>query len=650
MLGAFRDRAAELFQPTTADIFKFYQKGTYGLLYAKPTWSVRQLLSIDREVLVLAISFPDLHARTNNFAIEHIDGSDGRLERTVTIVIHCDEDGDRKLRNWGRDVGLTVIPVFMPGSDLPGGSELERRLFAEFFSRDPFDVTGPVSDDNQFYGRRDEAQDLARQLQQGQVRSCMGIRKIGKTSILHRVLAILQNYHDCYTVIVDCSKDSVWQMNAAQLLGAIANAVPRAMASEDYVAEVSQSSTNDLGKAYLALVEALRSTSATVVLMMDEADYITPGSPTSTAWRTEFNPFWRNLRAAYQELARSTARLSVLVGGVSSKWFLQESVDGVENAALAFLPEEYLAPMSRGASVAMIQSLGRTSGLVFEEAAAGYIAEACSFLPFWIRKAGSFVHRHTEVESRPVTVTLAQAKLLAEAFVRSEGASIAEVALRHLFRVYPELRVVAASCEKGDASEHSPFLLSTLYKYGVIATPSAFPDISGKMMSAGLELALATDAATETSSLAPLPQSLQFETLTEWAEELAAAGAQRNVVEKRMRAMALNFLRFNVLQDKSRGTLSDRLQRVIDEKRRSQVRHLGPEELMEKYTWLELVQLIEREWSLFSSVFGDKALFKQHCTIVNTRPDAHAKDADRADLANYRRSVAWLEDAVARAS
>jgi len=650
MLAAFRVRAAELFQPTTADEFKVYQKGTYGFLYAKPKWAVRQLLSVDREVLVLATSFPDLHARTNNLAIEIIDGSDGRLERTVAIVIHRDRQGDAKLRNWGRDVGLTVIPLYMQGNDLPSGVDLERRLLAEFYSRDPFEVTGPVSDDNQFFGRRDEAQDLARQLQKGQVRSCLGIRKIGKTSVLHRVLANLEDYHDCYTVVVDCSKDSVWRMNAAQLLGAIASAVPRAVKSDDFCAEVSGGSPYDMEHAYEDLIAALRATGGTVVLMMDETDYITPGSPTAPHWRAEFNLFWRNLRAAYQEVARSASRVSVLVGGVSSKWFLQESIDGVENSALAFLPEEYLAPISRGASVAMIQGLGRTSGLIFDEAAAVLLADTCSNLPFWIRKAGSYIHRHTDIESRPLTITGPQAKILAEAFVRNEGASIAEVALSHLFRVYPELRPVATACIKGDASAHSTFLRNTLHKYGIIATPSAYPDLTGQMMTAGVELALANDRTGVAEAPDSAEATLKYPSLADWAEELAAVGAQRNVVEKKLRFLAVNFLRYDVLQQKQKGTLGDRLLRVIEERRRAQLRHLPADELIEKFNWLDLVRLIEKEWGLFQSVFGDRQQFATHANAVNTRPDAHAKDADKADLAAYRTSVAWLEDALARAS
>jgi hypothetical protein len=55
-----------------------------------------------------------------------------------------------------------------------------------------------------------------------------------------------------------------------------------------------------------------------VILFMDEVDYITPGSPTSREWQNDFNPFWRNLRVAYQESTRAQTRCSILFGhGIS---------------------------------------------------------------------------------------------------------------------------------------------------------------------------------------------------------------------------------------------------------------------------------------------------------------------------------------------
>ena len=51
---------------------------------------------------------------------------------------------------------------------------------------------------------------------------------------------------------------------------------------------------------------------------------------------------------------------------------------------------------------------------------------------------------------------------------------------------------------------------------------------------------------------------------------------------------------------------------------------------------------------MFSRLLGDKDAFLRHCDVINDRFDAHAKDADAADFALYRRSLTFLEERVAK--
>lgn len=649
MMAELRSSGAGTFDVTRPDEVITYHKGIYGVQYAKPIPPIRRLLAIDRELLALSTTYADLQPRVIQLAVELIDASDGRLENTVAIVVHKDPRGDSKLKAWGRDVGLTVIPVHMPGDILPKGEDLERRLLVEFFVHDPFNVTGPVSTDAQFYGRRDEAQDLARHLQEGEVRAALGMRKTGKTSLLNRVILELQDYHNCYTVVVDCSRDSIWELGAAALLASIADAVRESTSSDDCLAETrARRHSGTISESYAELIDAIRAADGTVALMFDEVDYITPGSPTSQSWRTEFNPFWRNLRAAYQELARSQTKLSLFISGVSTKWFTAESIDGVENAALAFVPEEYLVPLSPGACITMIKQLGRSSGLLFDDKSAEAIGEACSNIPFWVRKAGSYLHRNVETEARPLNVSADRARLIVNAFVQHEGASISEVALSHLFRVYPELRPVAAASLDGDASPHSWALISTLHRYGVIKLPSSYPEISGIMMAAGLREALARSAVALSTEANIDREQLRFAGVTEWAEELAQVGARRNIVEKRLRNMLIALMRMDGIQNKGRSPLTQRLLKPVTAPRAEKLKAHSPDDLIEKLTWLELTSVIEHEWALMGTLLVDKREFRDQATILNSRPDAHAKDADRADLALQRRALAWFEAALSR--
>ena len=95
---------------------------------------------------------------------------------------------------------------------------------------------------------------------------------------------------------------------------------------------------------------------------------------------------------------RQDKKLSILIGGVSTYWFTVEAIDGIENAAaLAFIPEEYLSPMPDGATVAMLQRLGRIAGLRIDEGSAMLVARALATCPIGRHKCCSYIHRQIPV-------------------------------------------------------------------------------------------------------------------------------------------------------------------------------------------------------------------------------------------------------------
>ena len=627
------------------------EKGVYGRLYAKPSRRFAVLLSIDREVLVLFTSFKELQARTIKTAREIINNSLGRLESTVAIIVHQDPSGNSKLKKWGRENGISALPLYYVGEQFPKNEEeFEQILCRELFSFDPFDVTGPVSDDSQFYGRRTEAQDLARQMQMGQVRSCLGIRKIGKTSIINRIINDAKTYHECYCVMIDCSKDHIWKMSACQLLESLSIAIKKAISLIDRYSEVEfVNDEKEISESLESLVVSISSSELPILVFFDETDYITPGSPTAPHWKDDFNIFWRNLRAVYQESSRRNKKFSILLSGVSSKWFCIESIYGIENAALAFIPEEYLSPLPRGASNAMIKTIARTAGLIFDDSNAGPIAQACSDIPFWIRKACSYIHRNIDFYDRPLRPEGSIISTLLKKFIEAEGGSLAQVALIHLFRVYPELESICLHCYNETTTECPKNYLAVLKKYGVIAESNKKYCISGDMMKEGLKLYLEINNNVETKTIENNMQShakLEIESLDDWADELAIINKRRNLLEKRLRSIVLNFIRFDALQNSQKATIKERILKIIESNSRARFSHLSPEQIIEKLFWTDITKLITKEWNLFEKVFHDKTLFSLNCSIVNDRPDAHAKEVDGADMALYRRSLKWLEDSI----
>ena len=458
--------------------------------------------------------------------------------------------------------------------------------------------------------------------------------------MLHRVMYEMEASFPCRTLLIDGQRDAIFELSAAQLINSIAQALATSDLDET-VALPALTEEVELSTASERLRNAIAYQDDHIVLVFDEIDYLTPTSPTAIQWRSEFNKFWRNLRSVYQVSAADKKNLSILVSGVSSKWFSEESIDGVENAALSFVPEEYLDPLPRGAAGAMIRRLGKPAGLEFNDEVANSIADACAYMPFWIRKACSYLHRRIDIGLRPFEPQLELVGDYIADFNASDGIAMSEVALGHLFRVYPELKLAAMSCASGAAQPASPKMLRVLQKYGIVkATPEA--SVSGLMMSGGLLNFQADVGAVE---VAVDEVAADF---GDWADELAIISRRRNIIERKLRGMAINFLRFSSMSNAGAGSAKDRILKCVDAKRRDDLGRYGLDELSEKLYWLELLSIIKKEWPIFERVFGDRNEFDKFGQIVNERPDAHAKPIDQFDVGYHRTALTWLEDKINR--
>ena len=138
--------------------------------------------------------------------------------------------------------------------------------------------------------------------------------------------------------------------------------------------------------------------------------------------------------------------------------------------------------------------------------------------------------------------------------------------------------------------------------------------------------------------------SLKFIDIDEWADELALLNKQRNKIEAKLRDIVLRFIQFDFLMDKNKGTVCDRVLSSIPTNQRNKFKGLEAGEVIQKYTWLELISLIRKEWKVFDKFFIDKSALTLNSDIINDRLDAHAKSADKADIALQRRSLNWFEE------
>lgn len=196
----------------------------------------------------------------------------------------------------------------------------------------------------------------------------------------------------------------------------------------------------------------------------------------------------------------------------------------------------------------MIRNLGAVAGLRFDEKAADAIALFCSDMPFWIRKACSYLHLQIEVSRRPIELSHSEVTSILHDFLRDEGAALAHVALRHLFRVYPEMKQASLRLLSRDKSL-SAGTKRLLCRYG-IATEKG--NISGPMID--LALRNIEEEDVETAPMIDVVDAAKIaDPLSEWAEELATISVRRNTLERTLRSVVVNFLRFKALSIKDRN-------------------------------------------------------------------------------------------------
>ncbi len=634
-----------LFEINSYKRFRSYS-GEYVGMYAKPTKAIRGSLVVEREVFVMIANYPALHARTITVAQEAIHSEQPRLQPDLAVIVHADPDGDTNLRAWGRESAITVLPIYRPSAGaMPPAAIVRQRLARELFATDSFQVTGPVSDDNDFFGRREQANDLLRQLQAGRIAALFGLRKVGKTSMLNRVIALANTAGSPKVAMVDCSLRGFNQLGAQEALKAVARL--SRLAKQQGYAHISQAlrrSDSDIMSTFDALWEP-GATKAPLLVVFDEVDYITPDSPISEHWREDFNDFWREFRALVQESRRHDVPLGVLVSGVSSRSFRVAEIGGTENSVLHFVPEDYLSPFADAAADAMLNALGKRCGLTITTEARSVIAKTSAYLPYWMRMAGSYVHRHVEIEGRPTEVDAAMATDLCREFAETEGAELSRVALQNLHRVDRpmfDLLLKVSRNEPVDVRQARP-----LVRYGLVRQQGGKVSIDSTMVLRGLELLLSQTAhpgVGEAGEMTASRVSLDLEE-SEWAEELASISRRRNMLERKAREFVRVVLKMSLTGKR------EWVQTVVESlpsRRREECLGLAPDALMAKLYWIELSSIISREWPHFERFFQDKVRLQNAFTLLNERPDAHAKDVDLADVALQRRELTWLEQRIAQ--
>ncbi len=299
-----------------------------------------------------------------------------------------------------------------------GLQKLLRRYLGR--QRDLYNVRDPVADRLNFFGRDSLAQEMLEELTSGRPLALLGLRKMGKSSLLQAI----RDRASFPVAYVDLQAG----VELSSLYGRILNSwqqTLRTHASEISWSPLSQSDDPTAGfvNAVQALMQTLAEADypARLGLLVDEIELIVPRSE-SVVGEAELNrylTFGRTLRGLVQE----SGNFALLVAGVDptinrvNRWAEQQ------NPFYQFFREIYLPPLSRDDTIQMVRNIGRQMGLAYPDEAMALVAETSGGHPFLARQLCSAAFQ-THLRETGSEISLDELQTAANKFIRNPATSI----------------------------------------------------------------------------------------------------------------------------------------------------------------------------------------------------------------------------------
>lgn len=379
------------------------------LLYLQPTPKLRRRFDLAPEVLAVLAPFEKAQASEIDVA-ERALRETHRLDRGLVLFLSGDLSAEREL--------AAVLPaerayVFLQIDEFLSRADPEaanRRLLAEHLgSGRPFTPGSPVSD-WQFFGRQAELLELERRLlETSQPVGLFGLRKMGKTSLIHRLRHKWRQDRGSEgprALLVYCDLQSIpfSRRSRAGLMRKLVEEL-RATLAELELGEVFAASpwvTHDLRRAddptliHLA-VEALdevlewaaRSSSTKLVVAIDEYERLLNEEAFPRRDGLELLDL---LRGYTQQRSRS---FSFVVAGLHRRWALQARYEGRQNPLFGALYQMPLGGLSHQELNTLVRKLGRRAGLDFDHEAAARIFKESGGHPYIARLFADLIDQRT---------------------------------------------------------------------------------------------------------------------------------------------------------------------------------------------------------------------------------------------------------------
>lgn len=384
--------------------------------YLKLDRPLRQLLGTAREILIWVVEYDEFLARTVMQADKIIEDNRPRLSEDFAIILSNDPNTARYVDETAEQLqthfvgfSLEEFMQFEPFGDQRFVAALQQR----FFSRDLYFLSTAITSPSAFFGRRSLIAELMANLKTGASHvGLFGLRKMGKTSLLYRIIENLRLSGEIYAH-VDVQRIDAIQPSAEYLLWSIgeqlvdSNSKVRRLSDSLYLfgkhrmySEIPN--PNGILEAFdhdLKLI--VQESRNKVVLLFDEIELMSPEAP-GHIWGDSYLRVWRLLRGLNQQMG---GKLSYFVTGTNPSCIEVNRFGGRENPTYNYFVRYFLSPLSYSESKDLLSKVGARMGLEWTEPSVQQMMNYVGGHPFLLRALASKVHRATTPRLAPISVT-----------------------------------------------------------------------------------------------------------------------------------------------------------------------------------------------------------------------------------------------------
>lgn len=432
--------------------------------------AIESAFGLTREVLFFYSPYVDLQIRTFKAAKEALATMPKEITPDILFLWAPDGRLREKLDDWSSGSFL-AIPLTLSDHDSIAFISLVRDYV---FSRDLFYETTPVRGDR-FFGRRRLLQSLRDDVRNQRVTGLFGLRKAGKTSVLFELMQTLSS-PETVLVLRDLESlpspptDPIPDLIRDLVGDLVAELRARSLPTQELTALGLECGPSDFKWALRAILRKLASKDVTLVIMLDEIEYLTPSDriDVSEGDVASVAQFLGVLRSLVQENSNFTFLLSGLTSAIVENGRLY----GRPNPLFAWAKANYLAPFERHEADDLALSVGQKMGITIERGALEALFEASGGHAFIYRHLASHVVEGLPVDVFQRRITRSDVLRTLESWRRLIAGNMREM-VEHVKRYYQDEAylleiLIEEPGEFAAIAEEAPLALGHLISLGLV--------------------------------------------------------------------------------------------------------------------------------------------------------------------------------------